>query len=516
MMSDDLSITNQKMQQTSGSLAHINEQKGQSQPQSTIAESPFRRSSLINRSPPPGPIVVKPCTVQLDRVFVSTPPPHNTEAAETAPRKTPETQRAQAKHAPFLSPDEKNAETAKQTVDAELKRMKDTILDMRSATLRQKNVSHDIKNGLETLAFSVEVIESMQKLWQISLKRIKDTESKQTQAPSPSSAPANVVSYADAVLSGGKRLATSPPATEREDKRPKDSGVLEESDQFQPVLTKAQRKRAKAKSRARERAGRVKEVSSETRPKAEKRRGPRQRHEALLIRPSAGKSYADVLGEIRQKVKPEDKGAVIKSLRKTKAGDLLVELGQPLDTQGGFKEDLQTALGSDATVRVLETKVALEVRDLDELATEGEVSSSLKAALASAVEAKVFVSKANARGQKMAVVTLGAKDADTLLKKGRLKVGWVSCRVREKLVPPRCFRCLGFGHVANQCNGPDRSKMCFKCGSPDHKASACSSEESCVLCVDSGLKDNLIKHAAGSSRCKSYKEALVKIRASNK
>ncbi|KAG8306633.1 hypothetical protein J6590_042418 [Homalodisca vitripennis] len=74
----------------------------------------------------------------------------------------------------------------------------------------------------------------------------------------------------------------------------------------------------------------------------------------LLISPSEGKSYADVLGEICRKAKSDERGAILKGLRKTRAGDLLVELMEATGSKSNFSADLQSILGVNATVRVLE------------------------------------------------------------------------------------------------------------------------------------------------------------------
>ena len=51
-----------------------------------------------------------------------------------------------------------------------------------------------------------------------------------------------------------------------------------------------------------------------------------------------------------------------------------------------------------------------------------------------------------------------------LIKGAHIKIGWVSCRVRRKKEVNRCFRCLGFGHIAAGCRGTDCSWCCCRCG----------------------------------------------------
>ena len=55
-------------------------------------------------------------------------------------------------------------------------------------------------------------------------------------------------------------------------------------------------------------------------------------------------------------------------------------------------------------------------------------------------------------------------EATKLLKVGKLKVGWVICRIRRRIPLVRCFRCLRYEHHVRDCKGIDRSNTCYKCG----------------------------------------------------
>ena len=65
-----------------------------------------------------------------------------------------------------------------------------------------------------------------------------------------------------------------------------------------------------------------------------------------------------------------------------------------------------------------------------------------------------------------------------------MKVGWIYSRIRERIQVARCFKCLGYGHHANHCGGPDRSGLCYRCGKVGHKAVSCKDEMQCVLCAE--------------------------------
>ena len=79
------------------------------------------------------------------------------------------------------------------------------------------------------------------------------------------------------------------------------------------------------------------------------------------------------------------------------------------------------------------------------------------------LELRVSLSKTPYRGNRKAYVLQEEARALKLLKGAHIKIGWVFCRVRRKKEVNRCFRCLGFGHIAVDCRGPDRSRCCWRC-----------------------------------------------------
>ena len=108
------------------------------------------------------------------------------------------------------------------------------------------------------------------------------------------------------------------------------------------------------------------------------------------------------------------------------------------------------------------------------------------------------------------MVELPEASAAKLLADGKVRVGWIVCRVYTKAMTTRCYRCLGYGHFQGNCGGPDRSRCCYRCGKLDHKAAACTDEPECVLCKDAGVGDQHLKHIPGTHSCKVFLEARVK------
>ncbi|KAG7191300.1 hypothetical protein KM043_000085 [Ampulex compressa] len=65
-----------------------------------------------------------------------------------------------------------------------------------------------------------------------------------------------------------------------------------------------------------------------------------------------------------------------------------------------------------------------------------------------------------------------------MAKNGKLRVGWVNCRVKLREPSTRCYRCHEDGHTARECNSEvECSKQCFRCGQEGHKVVACTARK---------------------------------------
>ncbi|CAB0044424.1 unnamed protein product, partial [Trichogramma brassicae] len=151
------------------------------------------------------------------------------------------------------------------------------------------------------------------------------------------------------------------------------------------------------------------------------------------------------------------------------------ELGRKLDS--AIEE-----LGS-ATARTPVT--AIEIKDLDEVATREEICGALRTHLDDAtelgLEAVRSLRKSIAETQ-TAVVTLTDQLAAKAIKLGRIWVGWVNCRIHERNEVRRCYRCWEPGHTAARCRGADHRSCCPRCCQEGHMAKICLNVPSCLLC----------------------------------
>nr|XP_014291604.1 uncharacterized protein LOC106690620 [Halyomorpha halys] len=147
-----------------------------------------------------------------------------------------------------------------------------------------------------------------------------------------------------------------------------------------------------------------------------------------------------------------------------------------------------------------------ELRDLDALTTKEEVAEALKPLLGEdSVPTTAVKSIRQAYGEtQIAVISLPVLQARKVMAKGKVRVGLVVSRIRERLRVAKCFRCWEYVHIARNCIGKDSTSLCRNCGKAGHKATDCDQKPQCALCAGKGEAD----HPSGSSKCPAFRTAL--------
>ena len=160
----------------------------------------------------------------------------------------------------------------------------------------------------------------------------------------------------------------------------------------------------------------------------------RARPEAVLIKPTEGVSYAAILKDLKKHVKPDELGFTVHGIRERRSKDLLVELKCSKEGRRRLDTALKEVIGASGTDRHLIPRIEVEIADIEPSIETEDVKNAVRGFSdhASELELKVSLTKRPYRENRKAHVLLEEARALKLLKVTHIKIGWVSCRVRQK------------------------------------------------------------------------------------
>lgn len=275
----------------------------------------------------------------------------------------------------------------------------------------------------------------------------------------------------------GKRGASTFPQVDKEyrgakkralshiNKNPEDEAVASSKEDKIEDETSKRNAAGEWQKIAHRKALRVKSIGGSSNMGTKEKEG-REYYEAVIIKVNEERTYADALRKVRGAVNPGEVGVEIEKIRRSKAGELFIQIKKGKGEAEKLREALAEVFGSEANVRIVNRKETIEILDLDEITEGNEILEALVGSIDGA-ETKDFDIRtivASHLGTRMAIITTTAQYGKSLLKLRKIKIGWVSCRIRERLEVVRCFRCQGFGHRVGDCKGPDRTNLCRACG----------------------------------------------------
>ena len=179
--------------------------------------------------------------------------------------------------------------------------------------------------------------------------------------------------------------------------------------------------------------------------------------EAVLIKPAEGMSYASILRGLKKRVNPDELGTTVQGIRETRSKELIVELKCSKNDRERLDTAFKEVFGASGTMPHLIPWIEVEIADLDPSIEAGDVEEAVRGFFEqdSEMEFRVALTKIPYRRNKKPYVLLQQARTLKLLRAAHIKIGWVSCRVCRKKELNRCYRCLGFGHIVENCRGPD-------------------------------------------------------------
>ncbi|XP_076301778.1 uncharacterized protein LOC143219857 [Lasioglossum baleicum] len=224
---------------------------------------------------------------------------------------------------------------------------------------------------------------------------------------------------------------------------------------------------------------------------------PPPRPEAILIKTTVGRTFADLFREL--KTNTGDKMAGIQTVRKSRGGDLLIELQKDMKSCE-FEKIVKDSLGASQQTRRLVQRVIYEIKDIDPTLEKEELREELAAKLQiGKEEVEIRNKRFGFGGTSTIIVALPKAIGEKVLEDRRIRLGYTSCRVKIATNIVRCFKCHDFGHLTYSCPEKNSANHCRRCGQEGHSINDCQSggsDQRMQLTWQEQLAHNLVHQTA--------------------
>ncbi|XP_037897739.1 uncharacterized protein LOC119642614 [Glossina fuscipes] len=167
---------------------------------------------------------------------------------------------------------------------------------------------------------------------------------------------------------------------------------------------------------------------------------------------------------------------------------MLLEFKQSAkDKNTAYQQLVEKALGQEASVKLMTKRTKIEFKDLDKVTSADDliVAINTRFSSMSIKKAVVMSSRKAYAGTQTAIISVPTKIPKKLLEAGKIKVGWVVSRIREKSAALICYRCFEEGHIARNCK-EEKDRSYLKCSEEGHRARDCNKSPCCGICKKQG------------------------------
>lgn len=228
----------------------------------------------------------------------------------------------------------------------------------------------------------------------------------------------------------------------------------------------------------------------------------------VMIKPKSGEQDASITSaDIRKQINSREVDAC--GIRKLHGGGLAVrcetnaaslKMKSIIERKFGDKYDVQLPSMLKPRVKIFRVDDVAEDEILNELKEKNGWLADSEIVLKT-----VLKRKDGKYSDFDVVIEVDQGCFDKLMEAGRVKLGWRMCRVVHHVHLIRCYKCCGYGHVAENC----KNKLaCSKC-SGEHKTAECDQQD--IKCVNCKMSNEKFKtsldtnHKAYSNTCEVLK-----------
>ncbi|XP_066157747.1 axoneme-associated protein mst101(2)-like [Euwallacea fornicatus] len=236
---------------------------------------------------------------------------------------------------------------------------------------------------------------------------------------------------------------------------------------------------------------------------------PKRRHEKsyALIVSNKENEYEGTLKKIKGNLMNLPEKKVIKEIRKTREGNLIITMEKDSKALETIRKEVQKETG----LKVRESgeyvkRCAVHIKGLEVDVTKEEIQEAIIKTLGMegehAEEIKIGEIRPNAYGTKAVTVNMKETDANKLVIYRDIRIGLVKCVAEKHMTVKRCYGCGAYDHTKSQCKMEEKGMVCFRCGENGHSYRECKGDERCPSCKKKG-------HMAGTGKCPIFREALA-------
>lgn len=229
--------------------------------------------------------------------------------------------------------------------------------------------------------------------------------------------------------------------------------------------------------------------------------------EAIIIKKTETKTYAEMLKNIRQEMGNNLTG--IQTIRKTRGGDVLLELEKDADTTK-TREKVNKVLGSVTEIKTKTPNNLYEIKGVDPSLEDDEIINELARELDWNKDTiKIKSKKENYYGNNNIIIEIPDNEAKNIEIEKTVKIGYTKCTIRRVANIVRCYKCHDFGHISYNCKKiKDGIELCRRCGFTGHSIRECKNKNRCILCIREGVHESNVGHVAGAISCPQYKKYI--------